>query len=404
MQTGRSSLSILNDFFLIHWQLQSFGKITDKFTSVLILVYMVAKPKQKPAKVFQNYMEFEDNSKQSLQNTLFYCSHDSFEFELIVNVYRNALTHRGEPLEVIVFVAEPGDLERLFAELTNLSMFSSLKLIIIKAGQEFFKPILAAKNKTLYASYKRNFQEISDKTFLLVHYDAKDVPDRLFSVFGYQLGYLKNRNYYPNERRKALDSVLRHEKVSMQPAAMDEFLYKVSPNMGSYMKSIQKLKLLLGKKQFSLEDVEEALFNRSDFNPFHMADLLFQNDRREFFKEFSKLNFSEDNKHSFLSLLTALLNRTDEVRKAKLLFHRLKGDDGKTFQLLGMSSYSDKRKAFVRNKLTRETKLFQDQTLDDLYALLTELNIRFKTGIMASQAKMLFTEKMLGIFHALERN
>lgn len=363
---------------------------------------MAAKTLKKNLRTYKSYIEFEESSKKQLDNVLFYCSQDAFEFDLIVNRYREKLKIAGEPVEIIVFVSEPGDMEKLFAEITNLSMFSSMKLIIIKSGRDFFKPLLLAKNKNLLQSYTRNFQEISEKIYILVHYDDKAVPDKLMAVFAYKMSYLKNRNYYPYEKRKALESLLKHEKATMSHQAMDEFLHKIHPNTGSYLKNIQKLKLLLNKNHFEWEDVEEALFNRNDFNPFYMSDMLFQNNKREFFKEFSKLSLSEENRFGLLSLLTVLLNRTDEVRKARILFHRMADDEAKIFQLLGMSSYSEKRRAFVRSRLRKEVNMFHSSILDTIYKTITELNILSKTGSNQEQTRLLFTEKMLKVFQIME--
>ncbi|MCB1159174.1 MAG: DNA polymerase III subunit delta, partial [Leptospiraceae bacterium] len=230
---------------------------------------------------YKNYLEFREKAKTDLPNLMIYCSLDSYEFDILADHYREILKSKEEAFEVAIFVSEPGDLEKLFSEVFNLSMFSSLKLIIIKSGSDFFKPLLLAKGKALYDNFKRSIPELSEKVYLLIHYDDKDIPSKLLSMFQHKLGLLKNRNFYPNEKKAALESILKFEKITLDPAASDEFIHRIPPNTGSYLKNIQKLKLLLNKKEYTLEDIEEALFGNVDFNPFHITDLFFSGDKRE---------------------------------------------------------------------------------------------------------------------------
>lgn len=199
-------------------------------------------------------------------------------------------------------------------------------------------------------------------------------------------------------KKAALESILKFEKITLDPAASDEFIHRIPPNTGSYLKNIQKLKLLLNKKEYTLEDIEEALFGNVDFNPFHITDLFFSGDKREFFRELAKLKKSEESMMNTLSLLNALLHRADELRKSKIAFTRIKDNDDKLFEVLGMSSYSDKRKYFMKNKLRKELSMFNDFILSFIYDSLIELNIRVKSSSNKADTQILMQEKFQKFF------
>lgn len=360
--------------------------------------------KKKEITEFKNFPEFisEYQAKKNLPQVFIYVSLDSFEFDLITDTYRNELQNSGNPFEVVVYVAETGDLEKLFSEMFNMSMFSPQKLLIIRSGSDFFKSILTAGKKELYESFRRNMANLGEQVFVIIHYDAKDIPAKLSNLFDNRFGLLKNRNFYADERRPALEGILRTEKVQLEESAKDELIHRIPPNTGAYIKAIRKLKLMLNKKEFLLADIEEVLFNRSEFNPFQLVDLLFNNNKSEFFRELSKLKPGPESSFAFLSLLTALLNRVDEVRKAKILLKRFRDEnDAEFFKYLGMASYSDGRKRFVKGRLRREAKLFSTQTLDFLYHLILTLNIRAKTNAVKDESNLYAIREFDKLFEML---
>lgn len=360
--------------------------------------------KKKEIQEFKNYSEFVTHASTGFLPGIFiYTSLDSFEFDLVTDTYRTLMAKNG-PFETVVYVAETGDFEKLFSEMFNFSMFSAQKLLIIRSGSDFFKPILLAGKKEQFESFKRNIPNLSDQTCVLIHYDAKDLPAKMFTLFDNKFALLKSRNFYQDERKPALEAILKAEKVNLEEAAKDEFLYRIPPNTGSYTKSIRKLKLILNKKDFTLQDVEEVLFSRADFSPFHQVDLLFQKNRMEFFREFSKLKSDSDTgTASYLSLLNALLNRLDETRKARLLLNRLGENDPQFFKYMGMESYSDNRKWFTKNKLKKETKIFNEEAMSFLYDLILELNIRAKVGSMKEMDHYFFIREFEKLFRILEK-
>ncbi len=345
--------------------------------------------KKKEILEFKNSTEILVAGLKDLPNVLFYVSEDSLEFDLIATHYKDLFKKIGEQYETITIVPDDEDVSKLFTELFNFSMFSNWKLILIRGGSDFFKPFLKTDKKDMYDNFKRNITGISEKIFLVIHLDSKDLPAKISTLFDNKFGLLKNRNFWPDDRKKALDILCRAEKIIFDPEAIEEFIHRVPPNTGSYHRSITKLKTLLHKKHFSAKEVVDILFPTNEFNPFQLAEYIFQKNKLEFYKEFSKLNREgENHTKGILAFLTAMLNRTDEVRKAKILFNRFKNDDEEIFKALEMNSYSEGRKRFIKQRLKKETGLFSEKALNFLYDFLINLNIREKS----SQMKTIDTE------------
>ncbi|MCB1141272.1 MAG: hypothetical protein H7A24_01215 [Leptospiraceae bacterium] len=342
--------------------------------------------KNKSIKEFKNYADLSRTPLESIPNVFLYVSTDTFEFDLIADYFKHLFEIKGEPFEKIIYVSETGDLEKLFADLFNYSMFGSTKLILIKSGVEFFKPLLLAGKKDMFENFRRNREAISDSISIVVHYNAKDLPAKMGTLFNQNYGLLKSRQFYNEERKKYLDEFSRLEKVSFSPEASDEFIHRTPPNTGSYLRNIHKLKNLLHKKHFELNDVMEILFQTHEFSPFHFADSLFAGNRTEVFREYSKMpKDTESHKIHLLSLLSILLNRADEVRRADIIMKRLKdSNDSELFQKLGMSSYSEGRKRFIKSRLKKETHLFSGKPLEFLYEILLTQNEKMKSVHMES--------------------
>jgi DNA polymerase III subunit delta len=356
--------------------------------------------KKKEIQEVKNFLELSQKGLDKLPRIFLYVAQDSFEFDLVVDHYRSEYKKLGEPFESVVYVSEPGDQEKLFSELFNFSMFSSWKLVIVKSGSDFFKTILTPAKKEFFENFKRSIPNLSDKISLLIHYDSKELPAKMGTMFDNKYGLLKSRNFYHDERRKGLEDVLKAEKVSFENDALDEFIHRIPPHIGAYLKNVQKLKLLLNKKHFTNEDIHEILFPTNEFNPFQLVEFIFQNNRAEFYKEFHKMKAHEDSLAQILSFLTAFLNRLDEVRKAKILLQRFRTDqeNDEFFRFLKMDSYSEARKRFVKNRLRREVSLFTDENLSLAYEIAIDLNLRSKTSSIKDERHFYFLSRFNQLF------
>lgn len=339
---------------------------------------------------------------EKLPRIFIYAAQESFEFDLITDHYKQLYNKLNEPYETVVYVAEEGEQESLFSELFNMSMFSSWKLIIIKSGNNFFKPIFTKDYEEYFKNFRRSLPHLDEKISLLIHYDKKDIPNALSFLFNEKFALLKSRILYPNERLKELENILKSEKITFETDASDEFIYRVPPNSGAYIKNVQKLKALIPKKHYKKEDIQEGLFASSEFNPFHLVDCVFQNNRLEFYKEFSKIKEYEDSIGYILAFLTNFLHRLDEVRKAKILFqlYKTQEENEDFFRHLKMEGYSSGRKYYVKERLKREIHIFNDEVLNYCYEMVIDLNLKIKTGKLKEE-KFYFLSKFNTLFEMI---
>lgn len=360
--------------------------------------------KKKEIQEFKTILEvLRLNTLEKLPRIFIYAAQESFEFDLLIDHYKQLYDKLPEPYETVVYVSEEGEQESLFSELFNISMFSAWKLIIIKSGTNFFKPIFTESYKEYVKNFKRSLPYLDEKICILIHYDKKEIPNALSSLFLDKFALLKSKVLYPNERLKELENILKNEKITFEQDASDEFIHRIPPNSGAYIKNIQKLKTLIPKKHYTKEDIKEGLFASSEFNPFYLTDCIFQNNRLEFYKEFSKIKLYDDSAvGQILSFLTNFLNRLDEVRKAKILFktYYKEEDSEEFFRHLKMEGYSPKRKYVVKERLKKEVHIFNEEILSFCYDIVVDLNIKMKSGNL-KENKFYFLAKFNTLFELI---
>ncbi|MCX7999285.1 MAG: DNA polymerase III subunit delta, partial [Leptospiraceae bacterium] len=153
---------------------------------------------------------------------------------------------------------------------------------------------------------------------------------------------------------------------------------------------------------YSKEDIQEGLFASSEFNPFYLVDCVFQNNRLEFYKEFSKIKEHEDSAGYLLSFLSNFLNRLDEVRKAKILFqvYKTQEESEEFFRHLKMEGYSAGRKYYVKERLKKEVHIFDDKVLNFCYEMIIDLNLKLKT-MNLKEEKFYFLTKFNTLFEMI---
>lgn len=361
--------------------------------------------KKKPSTEFTSLFQLFKLEEKNLPQCFGYVGEDSFEFELVLEHYKKTLNDSGNKYEVIVITSEAGEHEKLFAELFTPDMFFPRKLIILKQAFNFFKSIIDAKAsgdmKDYGAGFRKNITNISDEVFLVLHYDGKDIPKALETLFQGTLSFYKTKVLYQSDYAKTLKDVCEKESVSLDREATDEFIHRIPPNLGAYLKSIQKLKQYLHKSKFTLEDINSILFNQNELNVNYLVDALVQMRKQDFFKEFTK--FSEQNAE-VLNFLTRFSYKLDEIRKIKVIRSRHNGEVPIPVmdEILKTSHFSDGRKNFVRKQLIQESSNFSDKILEEFYNILIEMNIKFKTGLRDSEGKNYFLQKVIRMFALLQ--
>lgn len=344
-------------------------------------------------------------AEKELPEVFVYVGEDSFEFEIAVDYFKEKLDQHAEKLDVVVIVAESGEHTNLFSELFSPNMFFPRKLIILKNGAAFFKPILEAKQKSeladYVASFKKNIGSISDNTNLLIHYDGKDLPATFSDLFQNHYSFYKPKVIYPNDIPKALKEVLEKESVQLEEEARDEFIHRIPASVGSYIKSIRKLKQYLNKNKFTLSDIHSILFSQNEMNVSTLVDCLIQSKKSEFYKEFTK--FSDENSE-ILSFLTRLLYKLDEIRKIKVIRSKHSGEIPIPLmdELLKTGGFSEARKGFMRRQLVNDAKYFTEKSLNEFYDILIEMNIKYKSGLRNEEGRVYFIQRTMEMFKIIQ--
>jgi DNA polymerase III subunit delta len=360
--------------------------------------------KEKKNIEFSNFIEFRDSKPEVLPKILCFISQDSFEFEQVVDYYREQMKLMGEAFEGIVFTGESGEVDSFFSHVFTPDMFFPTKLLIIKSGIQFFKPFFSAASKKpndLFQNFTHQLPQFSDKVYIVFHYDNWEMPAGVKKLFNNELTVIHSKNFYSNQTRQNLERLLRQDELTMSTDAMDEFIYRVPANMGSYMKSIQKLRVYLNKKKFDLEDVQNILFSRTTINYNDIANLFFQNRRAEFFKEITKIT---DMRAELGIILIKLLDRLNELRIYRIFNKKFHGQipEDELFQVLGMQAYSSGRKYHIKKELVSESRYLKDKTIEVLYNYLIDLNLKHKFNSDNDGLKLVVKQKFLNMFASLE--
>lgn len=334
-----------------------------------------------------------------------YIGEDSYEFELIVEHYKALLNTKEEPCEILVIVSDSGEHAKLFAELFTPDMFFPKKLIILKQGNAFFKPILDQKSnqdwKDYASGFRKNVTAISDKIHFLIHFEGKDLGTSLTQLFQDKLSYFKSKPLYPSDYPKTLKEVSEQEQVILEQNAFDEFIHRSPANLGAYIKNIKKLKSYLHKNKFSLEDVNTVLFSQNEINVGLLVDSFVQRRKQEFFKEFSKYT---DQNADILNFLTRLTYRLDEIRKIRIIKSKHRGEIPIPVmdEILKTKGFSDARKNFLRRQWTQEASYFTEKVLEYSYNEIIQINIKLKRGLRNEEAKQFFVQRILALFNILQ--
>ncbi|GBF51324.1 putative DNA polymerase III, delta subunit [Leptospira ryugenii] len=359
---------------------------------------------KKNPKEFPSLFELLKLTAIDLPPVFVYVGEDSFEYEIAVDHYKEKLESLGNQLDIIVIVAEGGEYEQFFADLFTPDMFYPDKLIILKNGSLFFKPLLETKSNSEFKDYivgfQKNISQLGDNVHLLIHYDQKDLPSSFQTLFKGEYVYYKPKPIYPQDAPKVIREVLDQEKVQMEEEAFHEFLHRIPANLGAYLKNIRKLKAIFKKTKFTLADIHSALFTQKEMNATALVESLLQGKKADYFKEFTKFN---DDNSEILQFLTRCLYKLDEIRKIRIIKSKHNGEVPIPImdEILKTGSFSEARKGFMRKQLLAEAKHFTDKSINQLYDLLIEMNMKFKSGLRDEEGRVYFIQKSLAMFQLI---
>lgn len=365
----------------------------------------MSREKEKKTFEFSNFLEFREAfSSRPLPQITGYVSIDSYEFEEITEFYREWLRKEYLQFETIVFTGETGDLQTFFSQVFNPDMFYPTKLLIIRSGLSFFKPFIGTgskKTNDLFKQFTDQFSFISDKTYILFHYDHWDIPQNLRKLFQNQLAVVLSKSFFANQTKQALEKILKYEDLSMSPEAMDEFLFRTPPYFGHYLKNIRKLRMFTNRKKFELSDIEQILITESKTNYQELANYFFQFRKQDFFREFSKIT---DINAELGTILAKILERLNELRIFKIYHRKFHGiiPQEELFLALGMGSYSQGRKYHIFQELSNQSKYLTDFAIMEIYNGLIDLNFKHKFSSHPESLKIYSKQKFLNLFSVLE--
>jgi DNA polymerase III delta subunit len=313
------------------------------------------------------------------------------------NVFDTILEHVERRLtahEAVVhsFSGEPGDAERFLEEIFNIPLFSPYRLLVFRHSEDSLPSILAreAKRKGPQGDLSRR----PDNTAILLQY-AGVPPKGFLKSLGSNLVHYVSRDIYAEKLESTIEQLAHGAGLVLTEEALHEIKERTPPRTGALQSAMERLKDLLPaekRKSVGLEDVREVLFPRVGWNLFRLVDSLFSGDFQAYQSEMRSYNAKTD---SFLSLLSQILRRTNELRHYRL-GASLSMKPGEMATFLGIQG----RHEFVQKKILHarewEKNRFSPERLDRIYGFLVDVGQSFRSNVGADHHSSFFD------FHAIQ--
>ncbi len=291
-----------------------------------------------------------------------------------------------------VFGNEPEDDMRFLTEVENVPLFSPFRLIVVRDAQAVLQNLLKQSDRKKDLSHF--IGAIPDRTWLLIHYAGK-ATDEFLKLWGPAAVHLPTKDLFPEKIIDFIRAAAKKAGLQLAEEAVLEIRDRIIPRPGALEAAVTRIRdhLPQGEKNASLEFVQEVLFPYPGWNLGTLVDALFASDSARFFAEISKRDPADD----YYRPMKAVLNRTDELRRAKLaLEHGMSDHD-----ILVYTGHSA-RHQFVQKKVLQrlryECDRYSMEKLQSIYDALHELFYDFRRGTDRDQQELLFTQKMTGIF------
>lgn len=354
----------------------------------------------------ESILDFLEKNKTTYPNLVAYISPDPFEFDLLIQHYKQKFLNEGNPFEVIIFVGEENDSAEFINLILNPDLFSPKKLIIIKTGVEFFgKSLDSEKTTGMFHTFQSALTNVPDSIQILIQFqdkgDAKKIT-RFEKLLPGTASLIHSKTFYPNKFGEKLQLASKYVGLHLEAGAKEEFYYRITPHLGTYLSALQKLKLFFAdKKEISKEELLEVLNLKAETNLFQMADAYMANQKKNFLNEFSKLGNSQSQALGFFSIL---LTKLDEVRKAKVLNRRYNNNipEEVLYKKLNWETYASGRKYILRSHLNHSLGIFNEKQIGNTYDTIITLNQKFKSITGKDEWKNMFLREFLFLFDAME--
>ncbi len=305
---------------------------------------------------------------------------------------KHRVLSRHKDCLVPVFGNEPDDDNRFLTEIENVPLFSPFRLIVVRDAQAVFASILKQKDRK--SDFAHFISSLPDRTWILVHYSGRATDDFL-SLWGSHAIHLATKDLYPEQVIDYIRNASRRAGLSLAEEAVLEIRDRIVHRPGAIDAACARIRdhLPAGEKNATLDFVQEVLFPYPGWNLSTLVDSLFAGDSARFFSEIAKRDPSDD----YYRPMKAVLNRTDELRRARIaLDHGLSDKDVMMFTGHGNKHPYVQKK--ILQRLRYETERFSNERILSIYDALDSLFKSFRRGTDRDQQEILFTEKVASIF------
>ncbi|MCE9598906.1 MAG: hypothetical protein K8S54_13150 [Spirochaetia bacterium] len=308
--------------------------------------------------------------------------------DVALNQIKARILARHKDCLMPVFANEPDDDVRFVTEIENVPLFAPYRLIIVRDAQAVLSRTI--KNSETREMLKRAAHSLPDRTWIVMQYSGKPGADFL-SVWPEGLTHYPTKDLFPEQIIEFVRTTARKAGLQLSEEAIVEIRDRIIPRPGALEAAVQRIKANLpaGQKQASLEFVEEVLFPSPGWNISVMIDALFQGDPNRFFSEIAKRDPMED----FARPLKAILNRTDELRRARVALDQGLSDR----DVMVLTGHATKH-PFVQKKILQrlrfECENFPHDRLLSIYQTLDALFIAFRSGTNRDEQQILFLERL----------
>ena len=144
---------------------------------------------------------------------------DGAAFDTILKRIKGMLEKSVGPYEMTLFSGEPGDDKRLLEEAFNVPLFAPYRLMVVRQGQEVFKPILSSKARL--SSCVESFTRLPDRTWVLFHYEGAP-PAKFMKIFGKRVLHHSTRDLFPNQVAEEIYATARRFGLALDDHAVHE--------------------------------------------------------------------------------------------------------------------------------------------------------------------------------------
>lgn len=298
--------------------------------------------------------------------------------------------------ETLLFSGETGDDHRFIEEIANVPLFAPYRLIIVRQAEELFRVPLQSKSQ--HAGYVSAFAQAPQRTAIFLVYSGS-APQKLVKLFqGCGLLHLATRDLFSNQILDQIRAAAKRLQLNLGEDAVHLLRESVDPKSGAIEQVLQRLRDHMPPEDreapVKLDAIREVLFPGQGINAFTLVDGLFALDQRGVERELIRFNPASDN---FFSVLKIMLNRTDEIRKARTGIG-MGMQDNELIDFLGLKSRPPFIQKKILSRLKMEVNTFKPRRLEMIYEMLINIQNEFRSNVPPTRQNLIFQRYTSDIF------